>query len=444
MKWYPDSATNGRGYIAIALLFLLAPFARADDWPCWRGPTRDGVWHETGIVERFDGPELKPLWRARISSGYSGPTVADGRAYVTDRVARPQQQERVHCFDARSGEPLWTHDYPCTYQGISYEAGPRAAVAIADGRAYSLGTMGHLFCLDDESGSVLWQHDLAAEYDIRFDELVWGVSASPVVEDGLVIVQVGGRQPQSCLVAFDAASGEERWRALDDRASYSAPIVIQQAGRKVLACWTGDSVAGLDPASGEVLWRVPFAPARMVLAIASPVLDRDRLFATGFYDGSMMIGLDAEGPRRPAASMLWHRRGRSEQDTDALHSIISTPYMADGHVYGVDSYGEFRCLEAATGDRVWESDKPVPIARWSTVHMVRNGERIFMFTERGDLVICRLSPQGYEEIDRAKLIEPTTVQLPQRGGVCWSHPAYANRCVFARNDEELVCASLSE
>jgi hypothetical protein len=145
-----------------------------------------------------------------------------------------------------------------------------------------------------------------------------------------------------------------------------------------------------------------------------------------------------------AVEEVWRRSGRDERNTDALHSIISTPYLEGDYVYGVDSYGEFRCLDAKTGERVWESLVPTPKSRWSTIHMVRNGQRMWMFNERGELVIATLSPDGYSEIDRAKLIEPTRVQLPQRGGVCWSHPAYAYRHVFARNDEELVCASLAQ
>jgi hypothetical protein len=128
-----------------------------------------------------------------------------------------------------------------------------------------------------------------------------------------------------------------------------------------------------------------------------------------------------------------------------------TPYMKDNYIYGVDSYGELRCLEGDTGDRVWESLEPIPpdyranprLRRWFNIHMVENHGKVWMFTERGELIISRLSPKGYEEISRAKLIEPTRVQLNERGGVCWSHPAFAYRHVFARNDEELIAADLS-
>jgi outer membrane protein assembly factor BamB len=178
----------------------------------------------------------------------------------------------------------------------------------------------------------------------------------------------------------------------------------------------------------------------MVINVPTPIVEGDRLFVTAFYDGSLMLRLRQDEPR---VEKIWRRRGPSERNTDALHAMISTPYMEGDHVYGVDSYGELRCLDARTGDRVWEDLTAVPKARWSTIHMVRNGNRMWMFNERGELIIATLSPQGFHEISRAKLIEPTTDQLEQRGGVCWSHPAYAYKHVFARNDRELVCASLA-
>jgi outer membrane protein assembly factor BamB len=209
----------------------------------------------------------------------------------------------------------------------------------------------------------------------------------------------------------------------------------------VLICWTGDNIAALDPGNGEVLWTLPFKPSKMVLNVATPVAHDDRLFVTAFYDGSLMARLDRD---KPTAEILWRKKGLDEQKTEALHSIIATPYFDGDNIYGVDSYGQLRCLDAKTGERVWESQKAVPKARWATIHMVRNGERMFMFNERGELIIAKLAPDGFHEISRAKLIEPTTGQLNQRGGVCWAHPAFADKCIFARNDREIVCASLAK
>jgi hypothetical protein len=421
--------------LALFAWLAASPWTLGDDWPQWRGPSRDGVWREEGLVDKFADKELKVRWRQPIGSGYSGPTVAGGRVYVTDRVVEPKQLERVHCFDWKSGEPQWSHSYDCAYRDVGYTAGPRASVTIDDGRAYSLGSMGNFFCFDAATGKVQWSKDLNTEYKIRMP--IWGIAASPLVEGDLVIVQIGGEG--ACLVAFDKRTGAEAWRALDDQASYSAPIMIEHAGRRVLVCWTGDSVVGMDVKSGKVHWQHPFKPAKMVINIATPVLENNRLFFTSFYDGSLML---AVSPDNLEVEPLWRRMGRDEQHTDGLHSIISTPYLEGDHVYGVDSYGEFRCLDAKTGERVWESLQPTPKSRWSTIHMVKNRGRMWMFNERGELIIAKLSPQGYEEISRAKLIAPTKVQLAQRGGVCWSHPAFAHKHVFARNDEELVCASL--
>jgi outer membrane protein assembly factor BamB len=430
---------NFRFSWAVAALICTAAIShtRADEWPQWRGPQRDGVWRETGIVEEFDKPQLEIRWRAPIASGYSGPTVADGRVFVTDRLVEPKQIERVHCFDAQTGRNLWTHTYDCLYSGVGYEAGPRASVTLDGDRAYSLGTMGHLFCFEAASGKVQWKKDCLAEYKIRMP--IWGIASSPIVVDDLLIVQIGGEG--ACLVAFDKVSGHERWHALDDRASYAAPILIEQAGKRVLVCWTGDNVVGLDPMNGQVYWKHPFKPNKMVINISTPVVEGNRMFMTAFYDGSLMLKFD---PNKLAVEQLWRRQGVDEKQTDALHSIIATPYFEGDFVYGVDSYGELRCLDAKTGDRIWESLEATPKARWSNIHMVRNGDRMFLFNERGELIIAKLSPQGYDEISRTKLIEPTTDQLRQRGGVCWAHPAYAYKHVFARNDKELVSASLAK
>ena len=252
-----------------------------------------------------------------------------------------------------------------------------------------------------------------------------------------MIVQIGGAS--ACLVAFDRRTGQERWKALDDQASYSTPVIVEQSGQKVLVCWTGDHVVGLDPDNGQVHWKYPHPPKEMVIAIASPVVDGNKLFLTSFFDGSLMLRLLSD---RLAVEKIWRRAGSSELQTDGLHSTITTPVIIGDHIYGVDSYGEFRSLNAATGDRVWENLEIVPRARWATAHLVRNGERVWILNERGKLLITSLTPQGAIVHSAAHLIDPTLDQLNQRGGVVWSHPAFAYRHIFARNDNELVCASL--
>ncbi len=156
-----------------------------------------------------------------------------------------------------------------------------------------------------------------------------------------------------------------------------------------------------------------------------------------------MLRLDRD---KPDASVVWKRKGRSERNTDALHSLIGTPFLKDGHIYGIDGYGELRCLKADSGDRLWETlqatgARPDNADRWATAFIVKNGDRFFLFNEKGELVIAKLTPKGYEEISRARLLEPTN--KAQGRAVVWSHPAFANKCVYARNDKEIVCVSLA-
>ena len=430
-------AMREKSILAIIIGLLLNIQVLAADWPQWRGPNRDGIWREKGVVQTFEDPQLPVLWRTEIANGYSGPTVANGRVYVTDRLASPTELERVHCFGALTGKEIWSYSYKCEYEKVGYPDGPRAAVTINDGRAYSLGTMGHMFCFNAANGDIIWKKALKTEYNISIP--TWGIAAAPLVERDLVIVQIGGEK-NACLIAFDKVTGEEKWRALNESASYSAPIIIEQAGKRVLVCWTGASISGLDPSTGKLYWRYPFKPFRMVINIATPVFEDGYLFFSSFYDGSILLKVD---PGKVAIEKVWQRKGASERNTDSLHCCISTPVIQGDYIYGVDSYGELRCLDLHTGERIWESLDAVPKARWANIHMIRHEDKIWMFNERGELIISKLSPEGFYEISRVKIIESTEGQLDQRGGVCWAHPAFANKHIYVRNDQELLCIDLS-
>ena len=422
----------------MAGLLIMCTNVLAADWPQWRGPNRDGVWQETGIIEKFDTSPLPVVWRAKIANGYSGPTVSDGRVYVTDRVTTPKGMERIHCFDAMDGKEKWVYEYECKYKKVGYPDGPRCSVSIDKSRIYSLGTMGHLFCLDAANGDVHWSKDLNTEYDLKIP--TWGIASSPIVEKDLVIVLVGGKD-NACIIAFDKTTGVEKWTALNDGASYVAPIVIEQADKRVLVCLTDQRLVGLDPLTGKLYWQVPFVPKKMTISAATPVFNNNYLFVSSFYDGSLLVKVDSD---KLEAKKVWRRRGENEKNTDALHCMISTPILSGDNIYGVDSYGQLRCLDLLTGDRVWESPDAVPKARWANIHMVQNSDKVWMFNERGELLITRLSVDGFQEISRTKLIEPTEGQLGSRGGVCWSHPAYAYKHIYVRNDNELLCVYLGD
>lgn len=419
----------------LPFFFCLAPLL-ADDWPEYQGAGRQNLWSEKGLPDSFQADDLTRAWSTPVASGYGGPTVAGDWVMLMDRP--DQDHERVICVERETGKVTWSHSYPCRYQQVDYGYGPRACVTISEGRAYSLGTMGHLFCLDAATGKVLWAHDLREKYEVRVP--VWGMTSSPLVTQGVVVVQAAAGAEGANTIAFDQKTGEERWRAFDDRAGYVSPILIKQGDTPVVVAWTGERIAGLDPATGDAYWEIPTRPTRMPINVPAPALNEDgtRMFLSVFYDGSKMIALD---PEKPEARLLWKERGINERKTEALHCMISPPFVRDGHIYGIDSYGQMRCLDAKTGERLWEDQQAIPRGRWATVFMVRQADtdRVWAVNELGELILATLTPERYREISRAKVIEPTTPLRQRPGGtVLWVPPAFADGCLYLRNDRELI------
>jgi len=434
-----------RSLLAVALCQAV----RADDWPQWMGPQRDGVWRETGIVEKFpaDGPPVR--WRAEVGMGYSGPAVAKGRVYVMDRklgagatnpanpFARSGQipgNERILCLDEATGKLVWQHEYDCPYT-VSYAGGPRVTPLVSGDRVWTVGTEGNLLCLDARDGKVVWARDFKTDYGAKTP--IWGFAGHPLLDGQKLICLVGGEG--SVAVAFDKDTGKELWRALSAREpGYCPPTMIDAGGKRQLIIWHPEAVNALEPETGRVLWTHPWT-IRNGLSLAQPRQVGDLLFVSAFYNGSRMFRLGAA-----ALEIVWQTEKPSERETTHLNCLMSTPFIDDGTLYGVCSYGQLRGLDLTTGKRLWETlaaTNPEGPTRWGNAFLVKNGDRYFLANEKGDLILAKLTPKGYEEISRARLLAPTNPDA--RRTVVWSHPAFANRHVFLRNDRELVCASLA-
>ena len=417
-------------FLFVVLSISFSINSEAQDWPDWRGRNRNAV-----LDEHFAAGGVEPVavWSVPVGSGYSGPAVADGKVFLTDLIEEPVQTEGVLCFEQASGKKLWEFRYECPYEGVGYPAGPRASVVYETGKVWSLGTMGHLYCFDAASGKILWHRDLNREYEINMP--IWGIAATPLIEGNKIIVQAGGSK-NSAVVAFDKNNGKELWRNLEDKASYSAPIIIEKNGTRVLVVWTEDHLAGMNPVTGEVHWKFPWK-LKMGMGISTPVWSDDYLFVSAFYNGSLLVHL---GDDYTTAEKVWQREGKSERETDALHCVINTSVIKGQYIYGVDSYGELRCLELLTGNRVWEDLSAVKKDRWANIHFISAGRLTLMFNEHGELLVTELSPKGLKILSRDKVIAPTKKQLPR--GVTWSHPAFADQHMYIRNDMELISVRL--
>jgi outer membrane protein assembly factor BamB len=435
----------------LALCVLVAS-VRANDWPQWRGPTRLGVWTETGIVEQFPDDGLTVTWRVPIRPGFAGPVVSGGRVFVLDYQETAGTRtmdgtERLQALDEETGAALWSREWPATYRNLlgTFATGPRATPSVDGDRIYVVGAAGMILCVSTETGEVVWQVDTVTEYGTTVP--VYGVSSSPLVDGDRLIVVVGG-EPDALVVAFDKRSGNEIWRALPlvSETGYAAPMIYEAGGVRQLIVWHPRGLSSLDPEDGAVHWEHAWPVGGMT--VATPVSSGPYLLATHFFRGSLMLRLDSD---RPAARELWRGESRSELPgrTDGLHALITTPIVIGDHVYGVGSHGELRCLDARTGERVWESTELVASERWGAAFFVQHGDRVFVTNDTGALILARLTPAGYTELDRTQLIDPVT---HTRGGatgrwgdrvVVWAHPAYANRHIVLRNDAEVIRVSLA-
>jgi outer membrane protein assembly factor BamB len=428
----------------ISVCCMMAATSWAEDWPQWLGPQRDSVWREEGIVKSLPEGRLNAEWRSPIGAGYAGPAVAQGRVFVTDYVIsqgeisnnpgrriRLQGEERIVCFDADEGTLLWKHSYDCPYE-VSYPSGPRTTPCVVDGKVYALGAMGDLRCVSADTGKLVWEKDLKKEY--QTETPIWGFAGHPLVDGDKLFCLVGGSG--SVAVAFHKDTGEEIWRNLSAREpGYCPPVLIGAGGTRQLVIWHSESINGLNPETGEVYWSVPLKPD-YAMSIATPRKSGDLLFASGVGNAGVVLRLDAQAAK---AEVLW--RGTPKT---AVYCANSSPFVEDNVIYGVCRQGELRGVDLRTGERLWETFAATSGTRragYATAFIVKHEDRFFLANERGELIIAKLTPEGYQEQSRAQILEPTNETFGRP--VVWSHPAFANRCIYARNDRELVCVSLA-
>ncbi len=428
----------------VCCVFTMAA-AVADDWPQWMGPQRDNVWRETGLLDKFPEGGPKVVWRTPLAGGYAGPAVANGRVYVTDFVRQGDSPgdnfdrkqlkgtERVLCLDEKTGKEIWKQEYPVTY-AISYPAGPRCTPLINEGKVYTLGAEGNLGCYDAASGKIVWQKELQKEYNTTAP--LWGYAAHPLIDGKKLITLAGGQGTQ--VVALDKNTGEQIWAALDSPEigqGYVPPSIIEAGGTRQLIITKPDALSSLDPETGKVHWRVPYT-ADNGGVIMTPVFTAGHLYQGGFNNRNLLVKLAND---KPAGESLWKDKARKGV------SPINVQPIAEGDViYGFDQSGQFTAFKLPDGDRLWQTPQPVAErpANSATAFIVRQGDRYWFFTEKGDVVIGDLSPEGFQEFDRAHVIEPTGDAFGR--AVVWCMPAFANKHVFVRNDKECICVDLAK
>lgn len=428
---------------ALAFSILFLPTLRADDWPHWMGPQRDNTWREEGLLEKFPSGGPKILWRTATAGGYSGPAVVGEKLYITDYITTQNPKienfkrdttitgkERVRCLNSVTGSELWSKEYPVVYT-ISYPAGPRCTPIVHEGKVYTLGAEGNLFCFDAESGKIIWSHDLKKEYKTK--AALWGYSAHPLIDGNKLITLVGGEG--SHVVAFDKNTGKELWKALTSaEQGYAPPTIITAARVRQLILYRPDAVTSLNPEDGKEYWSVPYQATNGSIIMA-PVVWKDLLYVAGFSNKNKMLKLNAD---KPGATEVWSDK------KGGISPVNVQPFLDNGVLYGFDQNGTFYAMEMETGKRLWQTtDVMKKRAQGSeTAFIVKQADRYWLFNELGEIIICKLSPEGYMEIDRAKVIDMTNTAFGR--DVVWCMPAFANKRMYVRNDKECICVELGK
>jgi outer membrane protein assembly factor BamB len=397
------------------LLLLLPPLLVAADWPQLHGPARDG--HSTETKLSWAWPKGGPpvLWKKDVGSGWASPVVAGGKLYLFHRV---KDDEVLQCFNPATGEQEWVSAYPAKYRDdFGFDDGPRATPTVADGKIFTLGANGDLRVLELPKGKELWRRNLLADY--KADKGFFGVACSPILIDKKLLVNVGGKG--AGVVAFEAATGKELWKATDDAASYSSPTVAEIDGKPAAVFLTRFGLRVLDPANGKVLYELPWKP-RINESVqgATPLVWKDEIFLTVSYSTGAVLAKAKGGE----LTEIW-------SNDKSLSSQYNTPVRVGEYMYGVHGRSDvgtaqLRCVEWKTGAVKWSE------ANFGVSSLLAVDGGLLALTEGGDLVRFDASPDGYKERGRASVLSKPTR----------ASPALADGFLFARDGSKLVSVKL--
>ena len=365
-------------------------------WTGFRGPHRDGIYTGQPINTNWSAAGLPLLWKEPVGGGYASFAVAEGMAFT---IEQRKEKEVVAAYHVENGQEIWTYGYDAFFTESMGGDGPRATPTYDDGHIYSLGALGDLCCLDAQTGHSVWRLNILT--DNRADNLHWAVSSSPLIVGEKLIVQAGGPAGHS-VVAYDKLTGKAIWRALDDGAAYSSPMLVDLAGQPQLVVVHEKRATGLTVAKGELLWSFPWTVNLGNRNIAQPiVLSTNRLFlSAGYATGCAAFEIE-RASKGFEVKPLWQNKNLKNKFTSSV--------FYDGHIYGLDE-DILVCLNANTGERDWKD------GRYGYGQLLLAGDHLIILGGQGELALVQATPMAFHELARFQAIQ----------GKTWNHPALAD------------------
>lgn len=389
-------------------LFFVAALTAAD-WPEFLGPSRNGSAATPMSLNALSKTRL--LWKIDVGAGFSAPVVSAGKLVLFHRV---DNEEVVEAFAADTGKRVWRFAYPTNYRDdFGFDPGPRGTPTIAGGRVYTFGAEGVLHALEFATGKKLWRVDTHTRFGVR--KGFFGAAASPLVDGGLVYVNVGGPNGAG-IVAFDANTGEVRWTATNDDAGYSSPVAATVDGVKSILCLTRAGLVALHPATGKQRFQYPWrARNNNSVNAAIPLVNGNLIFLSASYGAGATV-LRVTGNQ---LAQLW-------ASDDSLSNHYASSVQKDGYVYGFhgrQEYGQsLRCIEMKTGKVQWDMDG------YGAGTITLLGDTLLIVRESGEAVLAPAAPKAFEPASKLQL-------LPR---VLRSYPAVSDGRIFVRNETQLA------
>jgi len=389
--------------------------ARAEDWPQLLGPRRDGSYNGP-LAKTWPKEGPKQIWQTPVGAGFAGPSVAGGKVYLFHRA---DEQEKLECFDAETGKTLWATGYAATYRDdFGFDPGPRSTATVADGRVFTYGPDGIVSGTDAATGKRLWRLD--AKKDFASKKGFFGRACAPLVVGDLVLINVGG--DGAGIIALESATGNLRWKASSDEASYSSPTLAVFNGQTNALFLTRHTFLGLDPTTGKIRFEYPFSPKiSSSVSAATPLVDGNLVFISASYGaGAAALKIDDGKVKK-----VW-----------AEDEVLSNHYATSVHrgslLFGFDGRQEqgaaLVCVDWATGKTRWRKE------RFGSGSIIIAGDRLLILLESGELVLAEANGEAYKELERAQVL----------GAQLRAYPALVDGFLYARDKTKLVKIDLSK
>ncbi len=420
-----------RTIIAVTgVVFLMtARCALTQDWPQWRGVNRDAK--ATGFTAPKTWPkELTPKWKAAVGQADATPALVGDKLYV---FARQGDEEITRCLDAATGKEVWADKYAAAGATgpSSGHAGPRSSPTVADGKVVTLGVRGTLSCLDAASGKVLWRKD-----DFSGAWPKFFTASSPIVVGGLCLAQLGGAG-NGAVVAYDLATGGQKWKWTGDAPAYASLALMTVDGTKLIVAETEKSIVALNIADGKLAWETPFAAQGMSYNAATPIVDGQTLIYCGQGRGAKAVKIEKQGDGF-AAKELWSNPDNSVQ--------FNTPVLKNGMLVGMSQRGDFFCLNAQDGKTAWTAPSTPPAAgaeaaeggggrggrggrgRGGYGTVVDAGSVLLALTPASELIAFQPSDKAYTELARIKVADTAT----------YAYPIVSGKRIFVQDQDSVI------